>query len=260
MNGAGSPPILALSSVCVSFDGLAVLDELDFSMERGELRFLIGPNGAGKTTMLDVITGRTRPASGSVIYQGVVDVVHKQEHELARLGIARKFQTPAVFGSLTIYENLEVALGFKQTLPRFFRPLSPTERERVDAVLETIALIDRRNDRAALLSHGELQWLEIGMLIVQDPKLLLLDEPVAGMTRPERDKTGFILKAIAGSHSILVVEHDMAFVREFASTVSVMHLGKILSHGSMEQVQSDPRVVEVYLGHRHNEKDGHAHR
>lgn len=258
MNQSAPPPILSLSSVCVSFDGLPVLDELDFSMEPGELRFLIGPNGAGKTTMLDVITGRTRPASGSVIYEGIVDVVRKREYELARLGMARKFQTPSVFGSLTVYENLEVALGFRQTLPRFLRPLSLDERERVEAVLETTALVDRRDDRAALLSHGELQWLEIGMLLVQDPKLLLLDEPVAGMTRPERDKTGLILQSIAGGHSILVVEHDMAFVREFANTVSVMHLGKILSQGPMEQVQNDPRVVEVYLGHRHNGKDARA--
>lgn len=259
MNGSSSGPVLSLSSVCVSFDGLAVLDALDFSMEQGELRFLIGPNGAGKTTMLDVITGRTRPASGTVIYDGVVDLVRMKEHQLAGLGIARKFQTPAVFGSLSVFENLEVALGFKDTWPRFFRPLPHSARDRIEAVLEAIALADRRNEKAALLSHGELQWLEIGMLIVQDPKLLLLDEPVAGMTRPERDKTGSILGSIAGSHSILVVEHDMAFVREFARTVSVMHLGKILSEGPMEHVQSDPRVVEVYLGHRHNGKDGHAH-
>lgn len=253
------PPVLSLSSVRVSFDGLAVLDGLDFAMERGELRFLIGPNGAGKTTMLDVITARTRPASGSVIYDGAVDLTHKKEHELAKLGIARKFQTPAVFGSLTVFENLEVALGFKQGWPRFFRALSDPEQERIAAVLETTALVDRKDDKAGLLSHGELQWLEIGMLLVQDPRLLLLDEPVAGMTRPERDKTGAILRSIVGSHSILVVEHDMAFVREFANTVSVMHLGKILSQGPMESVQNDPRVVEVYLGHRHNGKDGHAH-
>ncbi|HEY3116804.1 MAG TPA: urea ABC transporter ATP-binding protein UrtD [Chloroflexota bacterium] len=252
MNGSEDATVLSLSSVRVSFDGLAVLDGLDFSMQRGELRFLIGPNGAGKTTMLDVISGRTRPLSGKLIYDGAIDLTHKKEHELAKLGIARKFQTPSVFGSLTVFENLEVAVGFKEAWPRFFRPLSPAERDRISEVLEITTLNHRKDDHAAALSHGELQWLEIGMLLVQDPKLLLLDEPVAGMTGPERDKTGAILRSVVGTHSILVVEHDMAFVREFANTVSVMHLGKILSEGPMEQVQSDPRVVEVYLGHRHD--------
>jgi urea transport system ATP-binding protein len=223
-------------------------------MERGELRFLIGPNGAGKTTMLDVITGRTRPRAGAMTYDGDIDLTRKKEHELAKLGIARKFQTPAAFASLTVYENLEVALGFKQPWPRFFGALSDRERDRIDDVLELTTLSLRKDDQAAMLSHGEHQWLEIAMLLVQDPKLLLLDEPVAGMTRPERDKTGAILRSIVGTHSILVVEHDMAFVRESATTVSVMHLGKILSEGPMEQVQNDPRVVEVYLGHRENGK------
>jgi urea transport system ATP-binding protein len=243
--------VLELSQVSVSFDGLAVLDELSFSMEVGEIRFLIGPNGAGKTTMLDVITGRTRPASGSATYNEVVDVTRRSEDELVRFGIGRKFQTPAVFRSLTLYENLEVAIGFKHTWHTFLRKLSSPDHERIMETLITVGLVHKSQELAGSLSHGELQWLEIGMLLVQEPKLLLLDEPVAGMTRPERDKTGELLQSIVGSHSILVVEHDMAFVREFAQTVSVLHLGKILSEGPVQQVQSDPKVVEVYLGHRH---------
>ncbi|MEA2639853.1 MAG: urea transport system ATP-binding protein [Chloroflexota bacterium] len=248
---AATANVLELEDVHVSFDGLAVLDGLNFSMAEGELRFLIGPNGAGKTTMLDVITGRTRPAGGMVRYNGKVDVTRRQEYELVRLGIGRKFQTPAVFRSLTLFENLEVAIAFKRPWPTFLCNLPESQRSRIDATLATVGLSHRADDLAGSLSHGELQWLEIGMLLVQGPKLLLLDEPVAGMTRPERDKTGALLRSIAGQHSILVVEHDMAFVREYASTVSVLHLGKILSEGPVQMVQNDPKVVEVYLGHRH---------
>jgi urea transport system ATP-binding protein len=243
--------VLDLYAVSVSFDGLAVLDELEFSMDKGEIRFLIGPNGAGKTTMLDVITARTRPQHGSVTYDGIVDVTQRKEHELVRLGIGRKFQTPTVFRSLTVYQNLEVALGFRDSWPRLMRRISS---EQHDCILDTLAMVelaDKANHLAGSLSHGELQWLEIGTLLVQEPKLLLLDEPVAGMTRPERDKTGALLGSIAGRCSVLVVEHDMAFVREFARTVSVLHLGSILAEGPVEEVQNDPRVVEVYLGHRH---------
>jgi urea transport system ATP-binding protein len=250
--------ILRLSSVSVRFDGLDVLDGLDFAMARGELRFLIGPNGAGKTTMLDVITARTRPASGSVVYDGDVDATRYTEHQLVRMGIGRKFQTPTVFPSLTVFQNFEVASAFKQTWPMLFAGLPAATKDRIEEVVETVGLAERRNDLAGSLPHGELQWLEIGLLLVQDPKLLLLDEPVTGMTRPERDKTGAILSSIAGSHSILVVEHDMAFVREFARTVSVLHLGKILSEGPIAEVQNDPRVIEVYLGHRHERSRAHA--
>jgi urea transport system ATP-binding protein len=242
--------VLALEGVSVAFDGLTVLDDLDFAMAPGELRFLIGPNGAGKTTLLDVITGRTRPAKGRATFDGDVDLAHRQEHEIARLGIGRKFQTPSVFGSLTVFENLAVAIGRRDRWPAFFRALAPTQRTRIEEVLARVGLADQPDRPASLLSHGETQWLEIGMLLVQDPKLLLLDEPVAGMTRPERDKTGALLSAISGSHSILVVEHDMAFVREFARTVTVLHLGRVLSEGPIETVQNDPRVIDVYLGHR----------
>jgi urea transport system ATP-binding protein len=243
--------VLDLYAVSVSFDGLAVLDDLEFSMDVGEIRFLIGPNGAGKTTMLDVITARTRPQRGSITYNGIVDVTERSEHDLVRLGIGRKFQTPTVFRSLSINRNFEVALGFRDSWPRLLRPLSSEQHDRVVEALETVDLAHKADQLAGSLSHGELQWLEIGMLLVQEPKLLLLDEPVAGMTRPERDKTGALLGSIAGRCSVLVVEHDMAFVREFAKTVSVLHLGRILSEGPVEQVQNDPKVVEVYLGHRH---------
>ena len=246
MSGAA----LDLQDVAVSFDGLAVLDGLNFSMDTGELRFLIGPNGAGKTTMLDVITGRTRPRAGSVTYNRV-DVTRRREDELVRMGIGRKFQTPAVFRSLTLFENLEVAIGFKHTWHTFLRRLPTEQYEQIMDTLTTVGLAHRVHELAGSLSHGELQWLEIGMLLVQKPSLLLLDEPVAGMTRPERDKTGALLQSIAGRHSILVVEHDMAFVREYAQTVSVLHLGKILSEGPVLSVQNDPKVIEVYLGHRH---------
>ena len=255
--GPGAEPvaqaqkIVQLVDVSVSFDGLAVLDGLDFSMDAGELRFLIGPNGAGKTTMLDVITARTRPARGFVMYDEVVDVRQRAEYELVRLGLARKFQTPTVFRSLTVHENLVVALGFRDTWPRLLRRLTPAQDAHVRETMELVGLAGKGSQPASTLSHGELQWLEIATLLVQEPKLLLLDEPVAGMTRPERDGTGALLKSIAGRCSILVVEHDMAFVREFADTVTVLHLGMILSEGPVQQVQSDPRVVEVYLGHRH---------
>jgi urea transport system ATP-binding protein len=201
--------------------------------------------------MLDVITGRTRAQRGTVLYNEVVNVAERKEHELVRIGIGRKFQTPAVFQSLTLFQNLEVALGFRHTWPNLLRRLTRTEHERIMETLDMVDLAHKAGELAGALSHGELQWLEIGMLLVQEPRLLLLDEPVAGMTRPERDKTGQLICSIGGTHSVLVVEHDMAFVREFAQTVSVLHLGKILSEGPVQQVQNDPRVVEVYLGHRH---------
>lgn len=245
-----APPVLALAGVSVAFDGLTVLDRLDFALAPGELRFLIGPNGAGKTTLLDVITGKTRPAAGRVVFEGRIDLTRREEHEIAQLGIGRKFQTPAVFGSLTVFENLAVAIGRRDRWPAFFRPLRPAQAARIAEVLALIGLSDRADQPASLLSHGEMQWLEIGMLLVQDPKVLLLDEPVAGMTRPEREKTGELLAAVSGEHTILVVEHDMAFVREFARTVTVLHLGRVLSEGPIEAVQNDPAVIDAYLGHR----------
>jgi urea transport system ATP-binding protein len=246
---AGMGPILSVESLTVKFDGFTVLDSLDFAMERGEMRFLIGPNGAGKTTLIDVITGKAKPQRGRVIFDGWVDLARRQEHDLVRLGIGRKFQTPAVFSSLTVFQNLEVALGFRNSLGAQLRDMSAAGRERVWHTLEQVGLTSQAQRKSGVLSHGEKQWLEIGMLLVQDPKLLLLDEPVAGMTRRERDRTGELLQGIAKERSVLVVEHDMVFVRQLARTVTVLHMGKVLSQGSMESVQQDPQVIQAYLGH-----------
>ncbi len=245
--------MIDVREVTVSFAGFKALDGLDFSMQQGELRFVIGPNGAGKTTLLDVLTGKVRPMHGSVRFGKDVNVLHTPEHELVKTGIARKFQTATVFNSLTVYENLEAAIGFQDTAVQLFTRLSTARRERISAMLEKIGLTHRAHVRAGILAHGEKQWLEIGMLLVQEPKLLLLDEPVAGMTRQERNRSGLILQEIAKDCSVLVVEHDMEFVRNFANTITVLHMGKLLCQGAVQDVQNDPKVIEVYLG-------GHATR
>ncbi len=239
--------ILQLRDVTVSFDGFPALDGLDFSLDETELRFVIGPNGAGKTTMLDVITGKVRPKTGSLLFDARTELRGMNEHERVQLGIGRKFQTPTVFPALTVFENLEVTLACRSGTRAFFRKLRSDEADRIEATLTTVGLSHRARRRAGSLSHGETQWLEIGMLLVQDPKLLLLDEPIAGMTRQERDRTGEILSSLTG-HSIVVVEHDMEFMRQFARRVTVMHLGKVLCEGSVADVQDDPRVQEIYLG------------
>ena len=249
-----SKPILSVERLTVSFDGFTVLDELDFSMDYGEMRFLIGPNGAGKTTLIDVITGKSKPSRGRVIFEGTTDLGRRQEHQLVRLGVGRKFQTPAIFASLTVYENLEVTLGFRSKLTGLLGKLRRSEDDRIMGTLEQVGLSHRAKDVAGGLSHGEKQWLEIGMLLVQEPKLLLLDEPVAGMTRRERDRTGELLQSIGGERSVLVVEHDMDFVRQFAQRVTVLHLGKVLSEGTMEEVQEDPEVVRAYLGNSRTQR------
>jgi urea transport system ATP-binding protein len=243
--------ILEVKKVTVSFDGFTVLNQLDFSMEYGELRFFIGPNGAGKTTMLDIITGKTKPATGEVIFDGL-RLSHLLEHKIVQSGVGRKFQTPAIFSSLSVYDNLETAVSFRDNSWQLWQKLSGRQRHQVKDTLELIGLAERAETRAGRLSHGEKQWLEIGMLLIQEPKLLLLDEPVAGMTRRERDRTGQLLQKISQDYSVLVVEHDMEFVRNFAKTVTVLHTGKVLCEGPMEQVQSDPRVIEVYLGKPHD--------
>lgn len=248
--------ILDVRDLTVSFDGFKALDNLDFFMQRGELRFVIGPNGAGKSTLLDVITGKTHPDSGAAWFDASFNVLRMPEHLLVRRGIARKFQTPSIFRSLSVYENLEVSAGFSDSLPRLLRPAARALRDRVEPVLALIGLQGRRDTPAGTLAHGEKQWLEIGMLLVQEPKLLLLDEPVAGMTRPERMRTGELLVEITRRCSVLVVEHDMEFLRNFASTVSVLHMGRLLCQGPVQQVQSDPRVVEVYLGRSHQRAPG----
>lgn len=244
--------ILEVKKVTVSFDGFTVLNQLDFSMERGELRFFIGPNGAGKTTMLDIITGKTKPAAGEVIFDSKLNLSHLPEYRIVQSGIGRKFQTPAIFSSLSVYDNLEAAVSFRDNSAQLLQKLSGHHRDKIRETLELIGLNERSDTRAGLLAHGEKQWLEIGMLMIQEPKLLLLDEPVAGMTRRERDRTGELMQKITQNHSVLVVEHDMEFVRKFAKTVTVLHMGKVLCEGPMEQVQSDPRVIEVYLGKPHD--------
>ena len=249
-----SNPILSVEGLTVSFDGFTVLNELDFAIGYGEMRFLIGPNGAGKTTLIDVITGKSKPTRGRIIFDGATDLSRRQEYQLVRLGVGRKFQTPSIFASLTVYQNLEVTLGFRSKITGLLRKLRGGESDRIMDTLEMVGLQHRARDIAGGLSHGEKQWLEIGMLLVQEPKLLLLDEPVAGMTRRERDRTGELLQSIGGERSVLVVEHDMDFVRQFAQTVTVLHLGKVLSEGTMEDVQQDPEVVRAYLGNNRSQR------
>lgn len=243
--------IIQVKEITMRFAGFTALDGLNFSMEQGELRFVIGPNGAGKTTLLDVLTGKSRPQEGEVYFDKQVNVLRTPEHQLVQKGIGRKFQTPTIFGSLTIYENLEAAVGFNDGAFRLLGGLSNADSATIEETLSLIGLEKQRNARAGTLAHGQKQWLEIGMLLVQKPKLLLLDEPVAGMTRQERNHTGELLQQIADRCSILVVEHDMEFVRNFASTVSVLHMGKLLVQGDVKSVQQDPRVIEVYLGRSH---------
>ena len=243
-----SGPQLYLDGVSVVFDGFRALNNLSLIVEPGELRAVIGPNGAGKTTMMDVITGKTRPTAGVVRF-GDHDLTRLDEARIANLGIGRKFQKPTVFDALTVFENLELALKAPRDPLSCLRwALNGTARARIATVLEEIGLSDRAGDRAAILSHGQRQWLEIGMLLMQDPDLLLVDEPVAGMTDQETEHTAALLRRIAGARSVVVVEHDLEFVRALGSRVTVLHEGTLLSEGSIDMVQDDPRVVEVYLG------------
>lgn len=245
------PFILSCDHVEVSFDGFKALQGMNLHIEQGEIRFLIGPNGAGKTTLLDVICGKTKAASGSVCFQGEVEMTRMQEHEIVGLGIARKFQAPSIFHNLTVFENLELSMKQIRSLWSVLRAkLQREQRDRIMEVLEQIGLTRHYGEKAGALSHGQKQWLEIGMQIIQEPQLLLLDEPIAGMTGTEREKTGELIQQIAKSCSIIVVEHDMDFVRAFSRKVTVMHEGRLLCEGSMEEVQQDPRVAEVYLGRR----------
>jgi urea transport system ATP-binding protein len=242
-------PVLYLDDVTVSFDGFKALDSLSFVVEPGELRTIIGPNGAGKTTMMDVITGKTRPDRGTAFFKGVHDLTKLAEEEIAILGIGRKFQRPTVFDNHTVFENLELALkADRRAFRALFARLGAAQTERIEAVMEQIGLSQRARDLAGALSHGQRQWLEIGMLLMQDPELLLVDEPVAGMTDHETAQTATLLKQIAGARSVVVVEHDMEFVRALATKVTVLHEGSVLSEGTVDHVQNDPKVIEVYLG------------
>jgi urea transport system ATP-binding protein len=249
----GRKALLCVDNVSVSFDGFKAISELTLILDEGELRCIIGPNGAGKTTLQDIITGKTKPDEGSVFLVGDnMDLTSLSEYEIAERGICRKFQRPTVFQGHTVFENLELALpGKKGVFASLFSRLSKAQHERIDEVLETIGLQDQKHSESGLLSHGQKQWLEIGMLLAQDPRVLLVDEPVAGMTHQETEKTAELLNSLAGKHTVVVVEHDMEFVRSIARTVTVLHEGKILAEGSMDAVQSDPRVVEVYLGGGH---------
>ncbi|MFT7338675.1 MAG: urea transport system ATP-binding protein [Marinobacter maritimus] len=241
--------LLAVEGLTVSFDGFKAVDDLSFYLDPREIRVIIGPNGAGKTTVLDLICGKTKATTGSIKFAGK-ELTKLKEHQIVHSGVGRKFQTPSVFEDLTVFENLEVsypqghsvigALAFKR---------DAAVVEAVEDVAKTIFLTDVLNEPAAMLSHGQKQWLEIGMLLIQKPALLMLDEPVAGMSVAERKKTAELLRVITKDHTVLVVEHDMQFVGDIADRVTVMHQGKVLSEGSIEHVKSDPKVIEVYLGH-----------
>jgi urea transport system ATP-binding protein len=231
------------------FGGVTAVDGLTFEVERGETFAVIGPNGAGKTTMMDVITGRTRPDAGSAFFGQTIDLTQLSEAEIAHAGIGRKFQKPTIFEHHTVFENLELAMkADRRVRASLFSQLNGEQRDRIDEVLALIHLQDEARRTAGLLSHGQKQWLEIGMLLMQDPKLLLLDEPVAGMSDDETERTGELFLSLAGKRSLVVVEHDMAFIARIARKVTVLHEGSVLAEGPMQSVQSDPKVIEVYLG------------
>jgi len=243
---------LYVEDVSVAFDGFKALDALTLSIDVGELRCIIGPNGAGKTTMMDVITGKTRPDTGRVSFGSNIDLLRLREHEIAQIGIGRKFQKPTVYQALSVVENLELALRADRRVRASLRArLDPAQLERLAEVLELIGLLGQARRTAGLLSHGQKQWLEIGMLLVQEPRLLLLDEPVAGMTDEETERTARLLLSLEGRHSLVVVEHDMQFVAQLTEgrrRVTVLHEGRVLAEGRLAELQADARVVEVYLG------------
>ncbi|MAV39457.1 MAG: urea ABC transporter ATP-binding protein UrtD [Puniceicoccaceae bacterium] len=244
--------LLYVEGLSVSFDGFKALNDLNLYINDGELRCLIGANGAGKTTLMDVITGKTRPDTGDVYFGQTIDLLGKTEAEIAQLGIGRKFQKPTVFEEQSVFANLELAMkvnkGITSTL---FARLTPSELDWISQVLDTIGLKPHYTMKAGALSHGQKQWLEIGMLLIADPRLMLVDEPVAGMTAQETERTAELLTSLAGERTVVVVEHDMEFVRSIAKTVTVLHQGSVLAEGSMSDVQNNPAVIEVYLGEEH---------
>ena len=243
------PPILELRGVTKSYGSYKVVDAFDFIVEQGELRCLLGPNGAGKTTSIDLITGRQRVTEGKIIFGGI-DITNWGEHHRVRAGIGRKFQVPAVFKDLTVLENFEVASSqITNPFTNMTKYRNRLDLPRFQEVIERVGLKQRLKHRAGNLSHGETQWLEIGMVLMQGPRLLLMDEPTAGMTEAETEKTGEIFKMLRGSHTLIVVEHDMSFVRNIADVITVMHLGRTLAQGSIKAIENNPRVKEVYLGH-----------
>jgi urea transport system ATP-binding protein len=241
--------VLYVDGITVSFDGFKALNNLSLSIDAGELRCVIGPNGAGKTTMMDVITGKTRPDAGTAFFGQTIDLSRLSEAQIAQAGIGRKFQKPTIFEHHTVFENLELSMKADKRVRRtLFARLSSSERDSINETLGVIRLKDQSDRIAGLLSHGQKQWLEIGMLLMQEPRLLLLDEPVAGMSDEETERTAELFLSLAGKHSLVVVEHDMAFVEKIARKVTVLHEGSVLAEGDMAQVQNDPRVIEVYLG------------
>jgi urea transport system ATP-binding protein len=240
---------LYLEDLTVSFDGFKALNKLTLYVEPGEMLCIIGPNGAGKTTMMDVITGKTRADSGTAWFGDGTNLLEMSEAEIVAAGIGRKFQKPTVFEQLTVFENLELALAGSRSFLKTFRArITPAQLERINEVLGIIGLSGQREALGRILAHGQKQWLEIGMLLMQNPELLLVDEPVAGMTPHEIERTSELLLSLAGEHSVVVVEHDMAFVRSIAKRVVVLHEGTVIAEGDMDKVQKDPRVIEVYLG------------
>ncbi|WP_310620505.1 urea ABC transporter ATP-binding protein UrtD [Flexibacterium corallicola] len=242
-------PLLYLDGVSVSFDGFKAINNLSLVVEKGEMRAIIGPNGAGKTTMMDIITGKTRPDEGAVFFDGDIDLTKHDEADIARLGIGRKFQKPTVFESHSVEDNLVLSLDRPRgVFATLFSSLSGSDRDKIDEILETIRLSHRRSELASDLSHGQKQWLEIGMLLAQNPKLLLVDEPVAGMTDAETVETAKLLRRLAEKHSVIVVEHDMSFIRDLDVKVTCLAEGSVLSEGTLDFVSSDEKVIESYLG------------
>ena len=241
--------LLYVEGLSVSFDGFKALNNLNLYVDDGELRCLIGANGAGKTTLMDVITGKTQPDEGVVYFGQTHNLLNKSEAEIAELGVGRKFQKPTVFEALTVFENLELALRMdKGIVANLFFSLRSDQADLIAGVIDTIGLQTQIFQQAGALSHGEKQWLEIGMLLVSEPRLLLVDEPVAGMTAQETESTAELLTGLAGKRTVIVVEHDMAFVRSISREVTVLHQGAVLAEGSMDDVQNNPKVIEVYLG------------
>jgi len=241
--------ILTVTELTVSFDGFKAVDDLKFSVDEGELRVVIGPNGAGKTTLLDMICGKTKPSHGSIKFKGH-EVTQMIEYQITRAGIGRKFQTPSIYEDLTVFENLEIAYPEKRSvIGSIWFKRTPEITNKIESVADQIFLTGELATKAGVLSHGQKQWLEIGLCLMQDPELLLLDEPVAGMSAREREQTAKLLKEVSVGRSMVVIEHDMAFVESIAQTVTVLHQGKQLAEGSMADVQNDERVKEVYLGH-----------
>ena len=252
------PFLLTAEGVTKSFDGFKAINDLNFYLDQGELRTIIGPNGAGKSTFLDLITGRTRPDEGQIEFKDT-PVTRKSEYQIYRMGIGRKFQTPSVYSDHTVYENILLGLrGSRGVWSAIFGKVTPAQNERIFEVLEIINLKDKAQVRAGALAHGQKQWLEIGMLIAQDPELMLVDEPAAGMTDEETARTGELLLSLAGKHTIIVIEHDMVFVRQLASKVTVLHQGSVLCEGSLDEIQNDERVIEVYLGRKKKHDAIHA--